>query len=63
MNVRHPDIKYLRFTLAGMDSDGKYPGFNGQFKSLTYSIEKGAFVEDLNGLRRLQEDTKPFPNY
>jgi hypothetical protein len=62
MNVKHPTTKVLKFTLGGTDSGGKYPAFNGQFRSLVYSIEKGAFVEDIAGLMQVMEDTKPFPS-
>lgn len=39
----------------------RYPAFNGQFKDLFLSLEVGAFVDDMEGLKKRLETTKPFP--
>ena len=40
----HEAVKYLRFILGGNDA-GRYPGFNGQFTSVSFSTSN-AFVDD-----------------
>jgi len=50
----------LKFVLAGKDLN-RYPGFNGVFRNVVYSVSKGAFVNDLEGLKRVIADTEPLP--
>jgi hypothetical protein len=55
-DVVHPSTEYLRFILGGRD-ENRYPGFNGLFTRVFYSIEDGAFVdsvEQLNSFLKLQ---------
>jgi len=44
--VVHPGTNYLRFILGGRDDD-RYPGFNGLFTLVSYSDQKGAFIDTL----------------
>jgi hypothetical protein len=48
-DVEHPNTNYLRLIVGGNDAN-RYPGFNGQFFRISYSNEKGAFVNDFDGL-------------
>jgi hypothetical protein len=60
MDVTHPVPIKFRFVVGGQDLN-KYPAFNGQIQNLVYSLKDGAFVDNLDGLLKKLEDTKPFP--
>lgn len=44
IDVDHPDTKFVRFILGGND-EGRYPGFNGIFTSVTFGATKGVFID------------------
>lgn len=37
------------------------PGFNGQFDNLVLSIEEGAFIDNIDGIKALLKDNEPSP--
>jgi hypothetical protein len=52
----HEAVKYVRFILGGNDA-GRYPGFNGQFTSVSFSTQ-GAYVEDAEKLNSYLANNK-----
>lgn len=50
MDVTHPIANTLKLFLAGNNLN-RYPAFNGQFRDVVYSIQNGAFVDNLEGLK------------
>jgi hypothetical protein len=57
MDVTHPIPTKLKFILGGRHLS--YPGFNGQFKDVFYSIEKGAFLDKISEAEARIKDLLP----
>ena len=59
MSVVHPEISYFKFKLAGKEFS--YPSFNGQITSIALRVGKGAYIGDLNGLKKYMDTIGPQP--
>ncbi|CAD8140693.1 unnamed protein product [Paramecium octaurelia] len=56
----HPAVKFLKFILGGNDNK-RYPGFNGQFRLVTFSTQSGAYVDRMDTINDYVR-TNPSPS-